>query len=112
MVKTSNLYNIIKQLCDKTNTTIAQLERNLSFSEGSISKWKHSNPSWNKVITVALHFNISLDFLAGRTEIKHMSEIVLNDADIISVQTAKEHMTNEEIEKMMKLLKLSFPDKF
>ncbi len=108
----SNIYTVIKKLCDEKNITIAQLERSLSFSEGSISKWKFSNPSCNKISAVAEYFNVSLDYIAGRTLIKQMTENVLKDKNIVSIQIAMDRMCVKEKEKMMMLLKLSFQDKF
>lgn len=112
MVKVSKLFMTVKQLCDEENITIAQLERNLLFSEGSISKWKHTNPSCYKITTVAEYFNVSLDYIVGRTPIKYMNRDILHDTDILSIQIARERMNDEEKEKMMMLLKLSFQDKF
>jgi transcriptional regulator with XRE-family HTH domain len=112
MENISKIYLTIKELCDFENITIAQLERNLSFSEGSISKWKNSNPSCDKISAVADYFGVSLDFIAGRTSIKHVSESILNDKNIISIQVAMDRMNNDEKDKMMMLLKLSFQDKF
>lgn len=112
MERKLNLFFVIKNLCTDHNITIAQLERNLGFSEGSISKWKSSIPSINKLLTVANYFNVSLDFLAGRTILMQMAESILSDINFISILVAYEQMDNTEKEKMMMLLKLSFQDKF
>jgi len=112
MEKITNLYTTIKQLCDENNITIAQLERNLSFSEGLVSKWRYGNPSCDKITAVAKYFNVSLDFISGRTSIRQMGEHILRDEYIMSIQLAIERMSDDERNKMMMLLKLSFHDKF
>ena len=53
----------IKKLCEQNNTTIAQLERAIEVSNGSIRKWEKSCPSIDKVIKVANYFNVAVDYL-------------------------------------------------
>jgi transcriptional regulator with XRE-family HTH domain len=106
------VYDITKTLCDNKNITIAKLERDLNFSEGSISKWKITTPSANKILAVAEYFNVSVDYMVGRISIQQTANDILNDENIIAIQVAREHMTNEDKDKMMKLLKLTFQNSF
>ena len=48
--------------------TIAQLERILDFSGGSIARWDKSRPSVDKLQKVADYFEVSTDYLLGRTD--------------------------------------------
>lgn len=57
----------IKALADEKGTTLAGLERALSLSHGSMRKWDTSSPSIDKVDKVAKYFNVSLDYLLGKT---------------------------------------------
>lgn len=43
------LYGNIKDLCDKRNLSISQLERDLEFPRSSICKWDENEPSIWKV---------------------------------------------------------------
>ena len=108
----SIIYNEIKSLCDFNDITLAKLERSLGFSERLISKWKASNPSINKLIPIADYFNVSLYFISGRTLIHQMSEKILVDDDLISIRIAINHMSIDEICKMMAILRLTFPEAF
>lgn len=60
-----DLTDRIKHLCEKKNTTIMQLEIELGFSNGAISKWKKSSPKVSSLIKVSKYFNVSMDYLLG-----------------------------------------------
>lgn len=62
----SILYTRIKDLADRHKISLAELERNLKFSNGIISTWKKGSPSIDKVEKVANYFNVSTDYLLGR----------------------------------------------
>lgn len=105
----SIVYERIKRLCAKKGITIAKLESDLGFGNASIKKWeKMSSPSIDKVVKVATYFDVSMDYLMGRSDIEiSMSELV-GDEDIISFQRARERMSPKDREKMMAMLKLGF----
>lgn len=63
-----NLYEIVQMLCDENNIKIAQLERDLHFGNGSIRKWKDTIPSGDRLVAVADYFDVSVDYLLGRTK--------------------------------------------
>ena len=48
--------------------TIAELERALNFSQGSIGKWDKQSPSSERLQKVADYFQVSTDYLLGRSE--------------------------------------------
>ena len=54
---------LISDMCWDKRTTIAGLERQLGFSNGSISKWTTNTPSVDKVKKVADFFGVSVDSL-------------------------------------------------
>lgn len=60
-----DLTDRIKCLCEKQNTTIMQLEIELGFSNGAISKWKKSSPKVSSLIKVSKYFKVSMDYLLG-----------------------------------------------
>lgn len=105
----STLYNRIKSLCQKNGITITQLESTLGFGSSSIKKWeKTSSPSVDKIMKVASYFNVSLDYLMGRTDIESSISELLEDDDIISFQRARMKMTPKDRDKSMQMLKLGF----
>ncbi len=41
------------------------IEKECGLGSGTISKWKNSSPSVDKLLSVAQYLNVSLDFLVG-----------------------------------------------
>ena len=62
-----SLLDRIKLLAATHHMTMAELERKLDFSNGSLRKWGSSMPSGDKIEKVADYFNVSTDYLLGRT---------------------------------------------
>ncbi|UQS82578.1 helix-turn-helix domain-containing protein [Bombilactobacillus folatiphilus] len=60
-----NIYQKIKDLAASKNISIAELERKLDLSNGSLYKWTKTSPSIDKVKLVANFFEVSTDYLLG-----------------------------------------------
>lgn len=105
----SILYQRIKALCEKRGISISKLESELGFGNSSIKKWERvSSPSIDKIIKVASYFDVSVDYLLGRTDIEGSISEVIGDEDIISFQRARQKMTQKDKDRMMQMLKLGF----
>ena len=59
------MFKSIVDYCDKHGTTITAMERELGFGKGTISKWKNSSPSIDKVKAVADYMGCSIDDLVS-----------------------------------------------
>lgn len=68
MVKMT-IYQRIKELANEKNISIRELEKQLNFANGAVNKWNSKAPS-DKLEKVANYFNVSTDYLLGRTNIK------------------------------------------
>lgn len=55
----------IKELCRAQGISVPRLEDRLRFGAGTISKWKKSSPSADKIKKVAEYFQVSTDYLLG-----------------------------------------------
>lgn len=105
----NTLYERIKSLCYRKGVTISQLESELGFGSSSIKKWeKTSSPSVDKIVKVASYFDVSIDYLMGRTDIESSVSEILGDNDVISFQRARKKMTQKDRDKSMQMLKLGF----
>lgn len=62
-----NTYEIIKTLANGRKMTVAELERKLGLSNGSVSKWAKSTPNSKYLEKVADYFDVSVDYLLGRS---------------------------------------------
>lgn len=105
----SVLYNRVKELCEKRGITISKFESDLGFGNSSIKKWRNSiSPSVDKIIIVANYFDVSVDYLLGRTDIVKPVSEVIGDKDVISFQRARDKMTERDKDRMMQMLKIGF----
>lgn len=97
-----NTYEIIKELAREKKISIRQLEIDLGFSNGYFSKWKKVSPNSEGLQKVADYFNVSVDYLLGRTEKKHYYDL-----------TEKDHRSIEkELERMIEDLTTTGPIAF
>lgn len=103
------LHDRIKYLCQKNGVTITKLESDLGFGNTSIKKWRNDvSPSVDKIVKVANYFNVSTDYLLGKSDTPLTASDILSDEDIISLQRARERMTITDREKMMQMLRIGF----
>lgn len=63
-----NLTERVRRLCDIHGETFASLERKMDFGNGTIRRWEKTSPSGDKLAKVADYFNVSVDYLLGRSE--------------------------------------------
>lgn len=68
------MVTIIRELCAEKKITLVSLEAALSFAKNSIYKWDTNKPSIDKVQKVADYFNVSTDYLLGRTPYKRPTD--------------------------------------
>lgn len=69
------VFNRIISLCDTRGINQSDLEKELGFGKGTISKWKSNpNPSAEKLLLVANYFNVSTDFLLKGTDNNGLTE--------------------------------------
>ncbi|MBC2288563.1 helix-turn-helix domain-containing protein [Listeria farberi] len=60
----------IKKLSKEHDITIKNLSFKLGFGESTIYKWKNQSPKGSDLEKVADYFNVSVDYLLGRTDNK------------------------------------------
>lgn len=58
----------IKKLADKQGISLNKLEEKLGFSRNTIYNMKKSTPNVERVSMIADYFNVSTDYLLGRTD--------------------------------------------
>lgn len=83
-----NIVDRIKELQKKQHGKVSlnALEKELAIGKSTISSWENKQPSADKLQKVAEYFNVSVDYLLGRTDNpKPINEIfaahIKNDAD-------------------------------
>lgn len=86
-------FDIIKELAQKRGKTPKQVALELSLGENLFYKWKRSSPTADKLKLVAEYFQVSTDYLLGRTD-----NPAINDADLpeeVDINDSKIIMTYE-----------------
>lgn len=63
-----NAFDRVKSLADKQKISIVELEERLGFGKNSLYRWKTSAPASDKLKKVADYFNVTTDYLLGRTD--------------------------------------------
>ncbi|MFD2869861.1 helix-turn-helix domain-containing protein [Kurthia populi] len=89
----------IKILAKENKINLKDLSKNLGWGENTLYKWATQSPSVDKIDKVANYFNVSTDYLLGRTDLKRY---VIPDERF---QTFAAHIdddaTEEEIEEIL-----------
>lgn len=72
MLDNKVLIDNIRRLCDKHDIKITNLEKELGFGAGIISRWgKDADPSLSKILQIAEYFKVSIDDIVGYEYIVH-----------------------------------------
>lgn len=67
-------FDRLKKLCDEQGISVNTLESRLGIGRNSLYSWKKNIPKGSNLIMVADYFNVSVDYLLGRAETKHLDE--------------------------------------
>ncbi|SDJ76983.1 helix-turn-helix domain-containing protein [Salimicrobium halophilum] len=94
------VFDRVKELCKKRGITVAQLEDKVGFGRNSMYSWKKNKPSSDRLEKVADYFNVSTDYLLGRTEDPEIETIAAHHEE----EWTEEEM--EEIERFKEFVKL------
>ena len=79
-----SLVERIKYLCNERKITFAEVERNVGISNGQIRRWDTSSPKIENVEKVANYFDVSTDYLLGRTDKRRYYD--LTEKDELAIQ--------------------------
>lgn len=109
--KKMSMYDKVFALARKKGVSIAQVERDLGFSNASLRKMSTNNPSSEKVVALAHYFGVSTDYLYGDTEIEKPADELMDD-DFISLHRARQNMSPDEWKRAMDIIRAGFADAF
>jgi transcriptional regulator with XRE-family HTH domain len=104
-----NIFDRVQALCQNNGIAISELEKRLNLSNGAIGKWRKSSPTAEKVAAVASYFDVSTDYLLGLTDVE---KNVFKDNMLLSLEKAMPRMTDDDKDRMMRILKAGFDEAF
>lgn len=94
------VFDRVKILCDRRKISINDLEKSLGYSRNTLYRLKTQNPGADKLEEIADYFNVSTDYLLGRTDNHEIHNIAAHhDGDDWSDEELK------TIEEFMKFVK-------
>lgn len=80
-----SLIERINKLCEEKDISIYRLEKELNMSRNTIKKWDKVIPTCKALRLVADYFDVSIDYLLGRTEyeLSHKGSISIAGAKVL-----------------------------
>lgn len=88
------VYERIESLRKRCGISQGKLEKELGFSNGSISKWKNSMPNPERLKKLADYFNVSVEYLLSGEEKEGGEVYYLNEE---TAATAQEMFENDRV---------------
>lgn len=82
------VFDRVKKLAEKQGISIVELEEKLNFGRNSLYSWKKKTPNGDRLKKVADYFNVTTDYLLGRTDTPQLTR-----KDERDVQKILEEMT-------------------
>lgn len=70
------LYERIKKLADEKQKSLSSVSTDLGLGENSIYRFKTQRPNSATLEKIADYFDVSVDYLLGRTDVRNMSKEV------------------------------------
>lgn len=91
----------IQALCKECHITQTDLEKELRFGKGTISKWNGKTaPSADKIMYVAEYFCVSVDYLLGRDERRLPSKNEEYQPNTIATHLNTDDLSEDELDEV------------
>lgn len=112
-----SLFEKIKELCQKRGISINSLEQTLGYSRNTIYSMKSKKPNAERLQEIADYFNVSTDYLLGRTDNPAISSDLVTTADgrVVDLSNLRERivlfdgkpLSDDDVDKIAQIIKLS-----
>lgn len=83
------VFERVKKLCDERKISINKLEETLSYSKNTLYRLKTQTPGADKLQAIADYFDVSIDYLLGRTDKKRYYDLTEEDEKDIQKELEK-----------------------
>ena len=112
-----SLFEKIKELCQKRGISINSLEETLGYSRNTIYSMKSKKPNAERLQQIADYFNVSTDYLLGRTDNPAIAgdTVTTPDGRIVDLSNLRERvvlfdgkpLSDDDVDKIAQIIKLS-----
>ena len=109
-------FEIVKDLCEKQGISLNTLEDKLKLGKNSLYGLKRNQPSAERLQQIADYFNVSTDYLLGRTDNPNVasgSKGIGSTSDtpqLRSIQRKAKSLSVADQERLLQLMDLTFQD--
>lgn len=83
------VFEIVKELCNERKISINDLEKSLGYSKNTLYRLKTQTPGSDKLQAIADYFDVSTDYLLGRTDKKRYYDLTEKDEKDIQKELQK-----------------------
>ncbi|WP_444810649.1 helix-turn-helix domain-containing protein [Streptococcus pneumoniae] len=110
-------FDRIKELADNQKISLNILEEKLGYSTNYLYSLKKGNPKSDRLQEIADYFNVSTDYLLGRTDNPNVASEIFTTADgrAVDLSNLRERvvlfdgkpLSDEDVDKIAQIIKLS-----
>ena len=110
-------FDRIKELADKQKISLNVLEEKLGYSTNYLYSLKKGNPKSDRLQEIADYFNVSTDYILGRTDNPSLPSESVTTADgrVVDLSNLRERvvlfdgkpLSDEDVDKIAQIIKLS-----
>ncbi|MBP8703655.1 MAG: helix-turn-helix transcriptional regulator [Streptococcus sp.] len=106
-------YEKIKELAENQGISLNKLEEKLGYSRNTIYNMRKSTPNSERIAEIADYFNVSTDYLLGRTDNPKLyttpdgKEVDLSDLRNSVVLFDGKPLSDDDVFKIEQIIKLS-----
>lgn len=110
-------FEIVKDLCEKQGISLNALEEKLELGKNSLYGLKRNQPSAERLQQIADYFNVSTDYLLGRTDNPNIAKdtVTTPDGRVVDLSNLRERvvlfdgkpLSDDDVDKIAQIIKLS-----
>ena len=107
----------IKELAKKRGKALGQVEEDLGYGRNTLYKIKNSTPNAERIAEIANYFNVSTDYLLGRTDNPTIAKdtVTTPDGRVVDLSNLRERvvlfdgkpLSDDDVDKIAQIIKLS-----
>ena len=89
-------FEIVKDLCENQGISLNTLEEKLGLGKNSLYGLKRNQPSAERLQQIADYFNVSTDYLLGRTENPNIARdtVTTPDGRVVDLSNLRERVVH------------------
>lgn len=102
----------LKKLRKELNLTQEEFAQKIGYTRTAISAWEigRNEPSNDDMVKLANYFNVSTDYLLGKTNERNVSHSDI--PEIRQIERGAKNMSQKDREKMVNMVKAAFEEAF